>query len=165
MHYRVTGIDPTPLQAYFAMTDAQLATLGMVRTVVDESPGFPCRVSLNDAAIGEELLLLSYQHQPAHSPYQAAGPVFVGRSLTRPATFIDTVPPSFATRLLSVRAYDEAHLIVEAEVVDGAAFEPLATRFLAKLEVAYLHVHYARRGCYAGRVDRLTVNDGAVFAA
>jgi len=36
--------------------------------------------------------------------------------------------------------------------VDG--LEPLIARFLALPEVDYLHAHFARRGCFAARIDR-----------
>jgi hypothetical protein len=38
--------------------------------------------------------------------------------------------------------------------VDGADAAPLFERYLARADVAYLHVHFARRGCFACRVDR-----------
>lgn len=57
-------------------------------------------------------------------------------------------------RLLSVRAYDGDNMIVEAEVVEGHLIEALIDRYFGRDDVAYLHLHYARRGCYACRVDR-----------
>jgi hypothetical protein len=45
-------------------------------------------------------------------------------------------------------------MIVEAEVVEGNVIEPLIDRYFERSDVAYLHLHYARRGCYACRVDR-----------
>jgi hypothetical protein len=39
-------------------------------------------------------------------------------------------------------------------VSPGSELEALIERFLAEPRVAYLHVHNARRGCYACRVDR-----------
>jgi len=39
-------------------------------------------------------------------------------------------------------------------VVDGAAVEPLIARLLASSDVSYIHAHYAKRGCYSGRIDR-----------
>ena len=35
-----------------------------------------------------------------------------------------------------------------------AAAAPLIERYLARGDVSYLHLHFARRGCYACRVDR-----------
>ncbi|MDQ3229924.1 MAG: DUF1203 domain-containing protein [Pseudomonadota bacterium] len=41
-----------------------------------------------------------------------------------------------------------------AEVVEGIGLEALIVRFFGDSRVAYLHVHNARRGCYACRVER-----------
>jgi Protein of unknown function (DUF1203) len=155
MNYRITGLDPAPFQHYFAMDDAALSSHGASRAFADASPGYPCRISLGEAAAGEELILLSYAHQLANSPYRAAGPIYVGRNAAKAAVLINEIPASFQSRLLSVRAYDVVDFIVEAEVVEGAQLAPMIERFFARAEVAYLHVHYARRGCYAGRIDRL----------
>ena len=43
---------------------------------------------------------------------------------------------------------------IDADVVEGAAVEPLIARLLANAEVSYIHAHYAKRGCYSGRIDR-----------
>ena len=64
------------------------------------------------------------------------------------------IPEQQRRRLLSVRAYDERHYIVDAEVAAGTELETLIERFFADPRVAYLHAHNARRGCYACRVDR-----------
>lgn len=154
MNYQISGIDPAQFQHLFALTDAELAVRGVSRAVAEETPGYPCRVSLEDALVGEELILISYAHQTANSPYQAAGPIYVRRNASEIAALRNKVPPPFQSRLLSVRAYDANHFIIDAEVVDGAQLEPLIARFFGNAAVAYLHVHYARRGCYAGRVDR-----------
>jgi hypothetical protein len=39
-------------------------------------------------------------------------------------------------------------------VVDGRDLETAIARAFAQEDVAYLHVHYAGRGCYAARIDR-----------
>ena len=65
------------------------------------------------------------------------------------------IPDQQRRRLLSVRAYDATDTIVDAEVASGTELETLIGRFFADPRVAYLHVHNARRGCYACRVDRV----------
>ena len=64
------------------------------------------------------------------------------------------VPEVMRSRLLSVRAYDEAGMMLDADVVDGREVEPLIARLFGNPAVAYLHAHNARRGCYSGRIDR-----------
>lgn len=153
MPLRYRGLDAAQFKPFFAMTDADLATGGMVRVTCDAKPGFPCRITLEDAEPGETLLLLNFPHQTASSPYRANGPIFVRESAM---TAYDgrELPPVFRTRTLSVRAYDEAGMMVDAALVEGAVSEAVFTRMLADPAVAYLHVHNAGRGCYAARVER-----------
>jgi hypothetical protein len=153
MQLRYRGLDAAPFKPFFAMADADLKTGGIMRVTCDAKPGYPCRITLEDAEPGETLLLLNFQHQPAHSPYRANGPVFVRE--TALAAYDGTgLPPVLKTRTLSVRAYDEAGMMVEAALVEGARCEPVFERMLADPRVAYLHVHNAGRGCYAARVER-----------
>ena len=154
MNFRITGLSPQPFRDLFSLDDAQLAALGAQRVFADDASGYPCRVSLAHAAPGEELILMSYPHQAARSPYRAAGPIFARKSATVAFDAVNTVPQPVRVRLLSVRAYDAADMIVEAEVAEGAEIESLIELLFARQDVAYLHIHYARRGCYACRVDR-----------
>jgi hypothetical protein len=156
MNFRITGLPPEPFAAIFQLDDAALAERGAQRVFADDASGYPCRISLAHAAPGEELILMSYEHQAAHSPYRAAGPIFARKSATVRFDEVNSVPPPVRMRLLSVRAYDAGGIIVDAEVVDGKEIETLIERWFAREDVAYLHVHYARRGCYACRVERAT---------
>lgn len=152
--FRLAGIAHEPFEPLFHLSDAQLKAHGAERHFASESPGYPCRVSLQDAEVGEELLLLPYVHQPGASPYRASGPIFVRRHATRRTLAVNEMPAYVTRRLMSVRAYDAAHMIVEAEVCEGAAAAAQIERFFADAQVAYIHLHNARRGCFACRVDR-----------
>ncbi|MEP7156597.1 MAG: DUF1203 domain-containing protein [Betaproteobacteria bacterium] len=155
MDFQISGLSPQPFRHLFALSDTELAAQGVQRVFADDStPGFPCRVSMAHADPGEELLLLSWEHQGAHSPYRAAGPIFARKSAVDIYRARNVIPEPVRVRLLSVRAYDANDLIVDADVIDGKLIETLIERFFAQPEVAYLHIHYARRGCYACRVDR-----------
>lgn len=154
MTFRISALPLAPFRPFFALGDEALLAQGARRCVADEKPGFPCRVSLEDATPGERLILLNFEHQPARSPYRASGPIFVRETAREAAPGIGQVPELLRLRLLSVRAYDDDDLIAEAEVVEGRDLEPLVARFFDDEAVAYLHVHFARRGCYAARVDR-----------
>jgi hypothetical protein len=121
---------------------------------VDAPVGYPCRISLEDAPVGEEVLLLPFTHQDSRSPYRASGPIFVRRGQRKAARMVGVLPPYLTRRPLSVRAYDAADEMVDAEVVEGAEADSLIQRYLARNDVSYLHIHFARRGCFACRVDR-----------
>ena len=154
MDFRVTGLPIDHFAALLPLDDDALLAQGVTRLVVDAPHAYPCRITLEDAAPGEEVLLLSYAHQSARTPYASTGPIFIRRTAVATRTLINEVPEQQRRRLLSVRAYDHRDAMVDAEVTEGTELETLIHRFLADPQVSYLHVHNARRGCYACRVDR-----------
>lgn len=154
MSYIVSGLQSAPFTPLFGLNDQALAERGIRRMTAPQDGLYPCRVTLADVPAGTNVLLLSYQHQPAHTPYRAEGPIFVTEGHADTAVTRDEVPLMMAKRILSVRAYDADDMIVDADVVDGKEADALFRQYLARPDVAYLHVHLARRGCYAGRVDR-----------
>jgi len=154
MTFKAIGLDPAQFASWSALNDAELAQRHARRRVADAQPGFPCRVSLQDAEIGERLILLAYEHHAADSPYRAAGPIFVRERATRWNEPVDVVPPALCTRLLSVRAYDAVGMLQQAEVLEGRELESLISGFFAKPTIEYLHIHFARQGCYACRIER-----------
>jgi len=154
MSFQIRGLDPAPFQSLFDLDEAALLAAGARRVRADEPDAYPCRVSLRRAQIGEELLLLNHVHQPdPASPYRASGPIFVGRSKTA-GSYRDELPPILQDRLLSLRAYDREALIVDAEVGEGDQALRLVERFLADPRVAHVDAHFARRGCFAARIER-----------
>jgi hypothetical protein len=152
--YRITGLPARLFADVQRATDDELQRRGVERVVVAEPDSAPCRISLEDAAVGEEVLLLNFRHLEVATPYAASGPIFIRRSATQAFDAINVVPQQQRRRLLSVRAFDATDHMVDAEVSPGSELEALIERFLAEPRVAYLHVHNARRGCYACRVDR-----------
>lgn len=155
MSYIVSGLQSAPFAPLFGLDDQALAQRGIRRMTAPQDGLYPCRVTLADVAAGTDVLLLSYQHQAAHTPYRGEGPIFVTEGHADTAVAKGEVPLMMAKRILSVRAYDGDDMIVDADVVDGKDADALFRQYLARSEVAYLHVHLARRGCYAGRVDRM----------
>lgn len=154
MDYRITGLPAEQFAELQQASDDELRRRGVERHVVETPNSAPCRISLQDAEVGEEVLLFSFPHQTAASPYAATGPIFIRRAATRAFDGINVIPDQQRRRLLSVRAYDDADHIVDAEVQPGSELESLIERFFEDPRVRYLHVHNARRGCYACRVDR-----------
>jgi hypothetical protein len=154
MSFRITGLSPAPFAPLYGLSDADLVTRGVRRVRADAHPGYPDRVELRDADLGETLLLLNHEHQPAPTPYRSAHAIFVLEGATRPAVFVDEVPTALRRRSVSLRAFDAAHEMVDADLVDGEVLGDLIERFLSRPAIAYLHAHYAKRGCYAALVER-----------
>ncbi|HEX4767531.1 MAG TPA: DUF1203 domain-containing protein [Lichenihabitans sp.] len=153
MTFQISALSPAPFAPLFGLGDDELATHHALRRVAD-GPGFPCRVSLEDAEPGDTVLLVNYEHQPAPTPYRSRHAVWVREGATQAFPDPGEVPDQLRSRLLSVRAFDAAGMITAAEVVEGERLAPLAERMLDDPATAYLHLHYAKHGCYAARVDR-----------
>jgi Protein of unknown function (DUF1203) len=154
MDFRITGLPADQFAELQRATDDELRRRAVERRIVDRSYSPPCRISLQDADVGEEVLLFNYRHQAVASPYAASGPIFIRRSATQTFDAINVVPDQQRRRLLSVRAYDARDYMVDADVAPGTELETLVRRFFANQRVAYLHLHNARHGCYSCRVDR-----------
>lgn len=153
--FQLVGIDHRPFEALFELSDEQLKVHRAQRRIATDSPGFPCRISLEDAQVGEELLLLPYLHQPADSPYRSSGPIFVRRGVRQRRLEPGEVPTYVSSRLMSVRAYDAAHMIVAATVCEGVQTAQEITTQFRNDEVAYIQLHNARRGCFSCQVVRV----------
>ena len=154
MDYVVSGLPLQSFQPLFGLDAVQLAQHGAVRMTADRKPGFPCRITLQDAEPGETLLLLNWRHHGAETPYRSDGPIFVRESALETRVSRNAIPEQQRSRLLSVRAYDAAGWMLDAEVAEGVELEALVGRWFDNPAVACLHVHNARRGCYACRIDR-----------
>ena len=152
--FQLLGLPAAPFAPLFSLSEAELSEIHAQRVVATSNPGYPCRVSLDDAEIGDELLLLPYLHQPAASPYRASGPIFV-RKGARQAVLEPGVVPAYVTRrLMSVRAYDAQGWMTEATVCPGAETAGAIERLLEDARVAYIHLHNANRGCFSCAVRR-----------
>lgn len=154
MSFVVTGLPVEPFAALFGLDEAALSARGVIRYTADSKPGFPCRITLEDAEPGETVLLLNYEHLAVNTPYRARHAIFVRESAVAPARVEDALPPALAGRLLAIRAYDADGMMIDAEVIEGAQAAPLIERYLDNPKAAYLHAHNARRGCFAARIDR-----------
>jgi Protein of unknown function (DUF1203) len=154
--YRVSGIPADVIDKFRHLSDDELRKWRVVRRVVDQKPGFPCRVSLEDAEIGETVFLLNFEHLTGLSPYRSVGPVFVRESATKTYSRTNEIPEVLRVpnRLLSIRTYDQNDMLVGAEVIEGEVIDQSIQRHFADPDVAYIHVHNARPGCYSCRVDR-----------
>ena len=153
MSFVVRGIDPAPYKALFGLPDEELASRGVVRMTVD-SPTFPCRVSLTDRAIGETVLLLNHVSHDVANPYRAAHAIFVTETDEEAAEYVDSVPPVFDKRVLSLRGFDEDGMMVEAALAQPGESDAVIRKLFGNPAVAQIHAHTAIRGCFAAKIER-----------
>ena len=152
--FRLHALESTQFAPLFELSDAELLDRGARRMQVDVHPGFPCRVSLDDAALGEEVLLLPFEHHAVDSPYRASGPIFVRRDAPKAQPEVDEVPAAIARRLISLRAYDVDHLMRAAEVVKGTEVGAALQRLFDDARIQRIDLHNAKPGCFAARATR-----------
>ncbi|MCU1777697.1 DUF1203 domain-containing protein [Pseudomonas sp. 14P_5.3_Bac1] len=155
MNFRITGLAPEPFSSLFGLPDDELASRGIKRCYVDCQPGFPDRIEMKDAEVGQSMLLLNHVSQPANSPYRASHAIFVREGATQAYDAVNQVPEVMRIRLLSLRAFSEDGMLLEADVAPGQEIEPVIERMLANPAVGYIHVHNAKQGCYSGRIERV----------
>jgi hypothetical protein len=153
-NFRIVGLPLAHFQPLFSLDDNELAEKGARRLIVDAKPGFPCRVSLQDAEIGERIILLPFVHHDVESPYRATGAIFVRETAKQIEPAPGEIPDVVASRIISVRAYNDKGIMVNASVTPGRELESQIEDFFGDAKISYLHLHNAAAGCYSCRVER-----------
>ena len=154
MSFAISGLPVEPFSPLFGRSDRDLAALGVRRVLIEEPRVAPCRITLRDAEPGETVLLLNHEHQSAPTPYRSAHAIYVREIAKAAATLVDEIPDVFVGRILSLRAFDSAGMMTDADLCEGDEAPALIERLLEDPAVDYLHAHSARRGCFFARIDR-----------
>jgi Protein of unknown function (DUF1203) len=152
MKFRIRGLDARQFDHLFAFSDLELAEHGAVRRVADGPR--PCRISLTDAAPGDEVILVNYEHHPVSSPYRMRFAIYIRRG-EKTFDAVGEVPEQLRKRTLAVRGFDVSGMMTGWEIVEGADVEAAIERQFSNPAADYLHIHFAAPGCYAARVDRV----------
>jgi hypothetical protein len=151
----VRALDDSLFKEFFVKSESELNKHNAKLIIADTSPGFPCRVSLEDAQIGDTMLAIHYCHHNVESAYKSSGPIFIRKNALEKATHINTVPEMFKIRPQSIRAYDLTNEMVDAKISNGDEVKDTIRMFFENKSVSYLHIHNAKQGCFNCRVDRI----------
>ena len=154
MTYKISGLEPSQFHHLIGLGDDELATHGAVRMTADAKPGFPCRITLDDADPGDRLLLVNHCSHGGDNPYRATHAIFVSESATEVAVYEDKIPPALDRRILSLRAFDRDGMMVDAALVQPGEADETVRRLLTNEAVDHIDAHNAIRGCFAARVER-----------
>ena len=156
MTFRIHALNAQDFAPLFTMTTDQLSAANAERVVVDAEPGYPCRVSLKDAKVGETVILLNHASMPARTPFQATHAIYVRQGAKTAMPKPGDIPTAIGARTQSVRAFDDNWMLVDADLAEGAAeIAATITRMLDRSEVKEVHLHNARQGCFAARATRV----------
>ena len=155
MTFQILGLPANSFQELFDLDSTALAEMKAERRTATAFPGAPCRISLEDAQVGEELILVNYAHLPETSPYQSQHAVYVRKGVDQADLKEGEIPDFFKHRDISVRAFDAHHIMVNACVVpkDGDVKSAVEAFFEAE-KVDYIHFHFAAPGCFAAKAIR-----------
>lgn len=154
MTFQINPLPKSNFDGLFDLTDAELAQRKAFRVTADKSPGFPCRVSLADAEIGEDLILLNYQHLDESSPYDATHAIYIRKDVDEVWPAPGDVPDVLSRRLLSVRGFDAQNLIAVADIVEGVDLKAKLDEMFEDPAIVFIDVHNAMRGCFAAKATR-----------
>lgn len=153
MTYCIKGLSPDPFSPLFAMDDAELAANNAQRVTATADRGFPCRISLEDAKAGEELILLHHVSHDVDTPFRSAYAIYV-RSDVAAATYRDMLPPTFGGRMMAFRGFDRRGMLAAARLVPGEEGDGAIRDLFADEAIAYIHAQYATNGCFAAQIER-----------
>ena len=153
MTYTIRGLCPEPFSPLFSMSDTELANRNALRVTANSHPGYPCRISLEDASVGETVILLHHVSHNAATPYRSAYAIYV-RDIAEAAVYRDSLPPVMQGQSLGLRGFDSEGMLRAARLAgpDGADGE-IRTLF-GDPAIAYIHAHNAAHGCFVAQVDR-----------
>ena len=153
MTYRIKGLEPAPFAPLFELADAELEAQRMTRMTVTEKPSFPCRITLDDCEIGEEVILLNHVSHDGKNPYRASHAIFVSKA-AEAVSYVDAIPPALDRRILSLRAFDADGMMVDAALVQPGDADPAIRKLFANPAASHIDAHNAIRGCFAARIER-----------
>jgi len=154
MTFQIEALDYAQFAPLFALAEDELRSRNATRMTAKSKPGYPCRVSLEDADIGETLILVNYAHLKTKSPYASTHAVFVREGAVRAQPAPGEVPTALSSRLLSVRAFNRDGFMVFADVVEGLDLARALDDVLEDSTVDFVDIHNARQGCFAARCVR-----------
>lgn len=153
MTYMIHGLSPDRFVPLFAMDDAELAGRNARRVTATADRGFPCRISLEDARAGEELILLHHVSHDVATPYRSAYAIYV-RPGVAAATYRDELPPVFAGRSLALRAFAGDGILQAARLAGPDEADETIRELFADAAISYIDAHNAAHGCFAARIER-----------
>ncbi len=154
MTFQIHALDPSKFLPLYMLGDSELVPHRAMWVDADSEPGYPCRISLEDAPKGSRVLLVNFDHHPSDSPYRASHAIYVNPEAVQARPKPGVVPSSISSRLISWRAFDAEGLMVDADVLDGELLVSTLPDVFSNKDVEYVHLHNARPGCYAARVTR-----------
>lgn len=154
MSYKITGLQRDQFEDYFGMDDSDLAKHGVVRVTAAADKGWPCRISLEDAKAGEQLILLNHVSHDVATPYRSAYAIYLRENAGLAAEYVDDTPPVFDGRPMAFRAFDANGMLRDAALALPGQADAKIRGLFDNADIAYIHAHNAAHGCFSAKVER-----------
>ncbi|NMH72916.1 DUF1203 domain-containing protein [Bacillus sp. RO2] len=154
-NFQIVALQEKEFSNLFFINEELLKSIGALKMIANKKPGYPCRVSLKDAEVGEEVILLNYQYHCVNSPYKASGPIFIRKGATTAKLDVNEIPEMLDHRYLSLRGYNHDSMMVEARGTEGVNVRENIDEILDNKEVEYIHILNSNPGCYNCLVNRV----------
>jgi len=125
------------------------------KRIADEC-GLPCRHCLQEVAIGDAYLVLSYKPFETTQPYAEQGPIFLHAQECAAYSDLEKLPTMYQPEnSILLRGYDCNERIVygTGEVVRNTDTEETAIKILSVTGVTHVHARSATNNCFQYRID------------
>lgn len=154
MTYKIQGLGRDAYAALIGLDDDGLVCRQARRVTADSKPGFPCRVTLEDAEPGETLILFNHLSHDVPTPFRNAYAVYVRETATEPACFVDEPPPVFTGRAVGLRGFDAEGMLRGALLALPGEADSKIRELFDRPEIETIHAHNAAAGCFAAKIVR-----------
>lgn len=155
MAFTITGLNAEDFAPLYSLDNEALAARGIIRKIADAKPGYPCRITLEDAEPGEAVLLLNHESHRANTPYRSAYAIYVREGAMTAPCYVDEIPPVLIGRPIALRLFDAAGMLIGADLVmPGGDIAAAVNNGFDREDVAYIHAHNAMHGCFAAEIRR-----------
>jgi hypothetical protein len=154
MAYRIEGLPQEIYAGLLGLQTEELFRRNARRVRADSKPGFPCRVTLEDAEPGESLILFNHVSHDVPTPFRSAYAIYVREKAEAPACFVDETPPVFAGRALGLRGFDSEGMLRGALLALPGEADARIRALFERPEIATIHAHNAAAGCFAAKIVR-----------
>ena len=153
MAYRIEGLAPEPFAALFDLSDDELSARYARRLTADSPTAFPCRVSLQDAAPGEQLVLVNHVSHDVPTPFRTAYAIYV-RKDAEPAAYVDEAPSYLESRTLGLRGFGADGMLKGGLVAMPGEADARIRELFERPGIDTIHAHNAAVGCFLARIER-----------
>lgn len=152
MAFVVKGLDPEEFRPLFGLSDAELEARGVIAKTAAAKPGFPCRITLEDAEPGERVLLINHESHKAETPFRSSYAIYVREGERVAAVYENELPPVFKNRPIALRIFNADGMLIGADMGVNGELKTKIEEALARPDAAYLHAHNAMHGCFAAEI-------------